>query len=83
MLETITLSLETEYEERREKAIKIQKDKSCCPIISILLMHKRKINRNIHEQGKPYDSLTHWLASVRDFLIAHFQDSSLLISKDL
>lgn len=31
MLEAITLSLETEYEERREKAVKIEKDKGCHP----------------------------------------------------
>lgn len=61
MLEDITLSLETEYEERGKEVIKIERDsfRSCSPIISVLLMHKRKINKNIHEQGEPYVSIFH------------------------
>lgn len=56
MLEAITLSLETEYEERRKRVIKIERDhfKSCCPITSVLSMHKRKFNTNIYE---PYGSI--------------------------
>lgn len=59
LLEAITLSLETEYEERRKRVIKIERDhfKSCCPITSVLLMHKRKFNTHIHEQGEPYVSI--------------------------